>query len=219
MLGVDFAGRTANIPLPLKSSVTHAGQDFRTRRPRTQPQERRCRHAAQQPGGDHRAVGLRQIVARLRHHLCRGPAPLCRIAVGLCAPVPGADAEARRGLDRGPVAGHFHRAEDHLEESALHRRHGDGDLRLSAPAVRPGRRALFAGHRPADREPDSLADGRSYYGPAGGHAALHPGARGARPQRRVPQGTAGLPEARLPAGEGGRHASTRSTPSPLSTRS
>ena len=37
-------------------------------------------------------------------------------------------------FDRGPVAGHLDRAEDHLQEPALHRRHGDGDLRLSAPA-------------------------------------------------------------------------------------
>ena len=47
-------------------------------------------------GGHHRAVGLGQILARLRHHLCRGPAPLCREPLGLCAPVPRADAEARR---------------------------------------------------------------------------------------------------------------------------
>jgi excinuclease ABC subunit A len=29
-------------------------------------------------GGDHRAVGLGQVLARLRHDLCRGAAPLCR---------------------------------------------------------------------------------------------------------------------------------------------
>ena len=62
----------------------------------------------------HRPVGLGQVLARLRHHLCRGPAALCRKPVGLCAPVPGADAEARRRSHRRPVAGHLHRAEDDL---------------------------------------------------------------------------------------------------------
>jgi excinuclease ABC subunit A len=40
---------------------------------------------------------------------------------------------------RRPVAGHLHRAEDDQPQPALHRRHGDRDLRLPAPAVRPRR--------------------------------------------------------------------------------
>ena len=36
------------------------------------------------------------------------------IAVGLCPPVPGTDAEAGRGPYRRPVARHLHRAEDHF---------------------------------------------------------------------------------------------------------
>jgi excinuclease ABC subunit A len=44
----------------------------------------------------------------------------------------------------GLSPGDFHRAEDHVEEPALHRRHGDRDLRLPAPAVRPRRHALFS---------------------------------------------------------------------------
>ncbi len=43
------------------------------------------------------------------------------------------------------------------QEPALHRRHRHRDLRLHAPAVGARRRALFARHRPADREPDRLA--------------------------------------------------------------
>ena len=65
--------------------------------------------------GVHRPVRLGQILARLRHHLCRGPAPLRREPVGLCAAVPGDDAEAGRRPDRRPVARHLHRAEDHLD--------------------------------------------------------------------------------------------------------
>ncbi len=44
---------------------------------------------------DYRAVGSRQIEPRVRHHLCRGAAALCGVAVGLCAAVPRNDAEAR----------------------------------------------------------------------------------------------------------------------------
>ena len=122
-------------------------------------------------------------------------------------------------LDRGPVAGDLDRAEDHLEEPALDRRHGHRDLRLSAPAVRARRRALLAGHRPADREPDRQPDGRPHHGDAGGHAALPAGAGRARPQGRVPQG-AGRP-ARSAASSGSRSTarSTRSTRCRRSTRS
>ena len=49
---------------------------------------------------------------RLRHHLCRGAAPLRRVADRLCAPVPRDDAEARRRPYRRPLAGHLDRAED-----------------------------------------------------------------------------------------------------------
>ena len=64
---------------------------------------------------------LGQVLARLRHHLRRGPAPLRRVALGLRAPVPRADGEAGRRLDRGPVARHLHRAEDHLARTRARR--------------------------------------------------------------------------------------------------
>ena len=40
-----------------------------------------------------------------------------------------------------------------------HRRHGDRDLRLHAPALGACRHSLFARDRPADREPDHQPDG------------------------------------------------------------
>ena len=43
---------------------------------------------ARQARGDHRALGLGQVVARLRHDLRRGAAALRRVALGLRAPVP-----------------------------------------------------------------------------------------------------------------------------------
>ena len=63
-------------------------------------------------------------------------------------------------FDRGPVAGDLDRAEDDLAQPALDGRHGDRDLRLHAPAMGAGRGAVFAGDRPADRQPDRVADGR-----------------------------------------------------------
>ncbi len=61
------------------------------------------------------------------------------------------------------------------------------------------RRAVFAGDRPADREPDHLADGRPHPRDARRHAALSAGAGGARAQGRVPQGTRRVHEEGLPA--------------------
>ena len=107
-------------------------------------------------------------------------------------------------FDRGPVAGDLDRAEDDLAQPALDGRHGDRDLRLHAAALGAGRGAVFAGDRPADRQPDRLADGRPRAGDAGGHEALSAGPGRPPPQGRVPQGTRRLPEARVSAGQGRR---------------
>jgi excinuclease ABC subunit A len=45
--------------------------------------------------------GLGEVVSGLRHHLRRGAAALCRVALVLRAPVPRAHREARRGLIDG----------------------------------------------------------------------------------------------------------------------
>src|SRR5690606_12443326 len=50
-----------------------------------QPEEHRPRAAAREADRGHRAFGLRQVLARVRHHLRRRPAPLCGVAVGLRA--------------------------------------------------------------------------------------------------------------------------------------
>ena len=52
------------------------------------------RHPARRAHRRDRPVRLRQIVARVRHHLRRGPASLRREPFGLRAPVPGADGQA-----------------------------------------------------------------------------------------------------------------------------
>ena len=104
--------------------------------------------------------GLRQVEPRLRHDLRRGPAPLRRVAVGLRAPVPRPDGEARRRLDRGPLAGDLDRPEDDLAQPALDGRHGDRDLRLPAPALGADRQAALPQLRRADRRPVDRADHR-----------------------------------------------------------
>ena len=180
-------------------------RDNDPRRARAQSQECRPGNSARQARRVHRPVRLRQILARVRHHLCRGPAPLRRVALGLCAPVPRDDAEAGRRPDRRPVAGDLDRAEDHVEEPALHRRHRHRDLRLYAPVMGARRRALFARDGLADRKPDRVADGRPRAGAARRHAPLSAGAGRARPQGRVSQGTRRISQEGFSARQDRRH--------------
>ena len=79
------------------------------------------------------------------------------------APVPADDGEARRRLDRRPLAGDLDRPEDDVAQPALDRRHRHRDLRLPAPALRARRAAALPGLRPADRgaEPSSRSSTRS----------------------------------------------------------
>ena len=157
-------------------------------RARAQSQEYRSRDPARSPGCDHRALRLRQILARLRHDLRRGPAPLRRIALGLRAPVPRADGKARRRFDRRPLAGNLDRAEDHLAQSPLDRRHHHRNLRLPAPALRPRRPRLLLQLRPRNHAAERPANRRSNHGMA--RRLAHSRARANRPrsQGRVSQG-------------------------------
>ena len=122
-------------------------------------------------------------------------------------------------FDHRPVARDRDRAEDHLQEPALDGRHGHRDLRLPAPAVRPHRHPLLARDRPADREPDRLADGRPDHGAARGHAALPAEPDRARPQGRVPEGVGRAAAGGLPAGQDRRQAVRARRGARSSTRS
>ena len=135
--------------------------DHCPRRSGTQPQKHRRRNPPGQAGGLHRAVRLRQIVACLRHDLCRRAAPLCRIAFGLRAAVPRADGEAGHRPHRRALAGDLDRSEGHQPQSALDRRHRHRDLRLSAPALSRGsgiRTARIAAGRSASRPSQQMAE-------------------------------------------------------------
>ena len=120
---------------------------------------------------------LGQKLAGPGHDLCRGPAPLHRIAVGLCPAVPRPDAEAEGRARQRPVAGHQHRAEDHQQESALDGRHGDGGLRLPAHPLRPAGPTVLSGLRHPRRHADGRRDHRQDPVPAGGDQAVPDGAR------------------------------------------
>src|SRR5882762_9446031 len=86
------------------------GPDPHPRRAHAQSQEPERRFAEKPADRDHGAVGLRKILARLRHPLRGRTAPLRRVAFGLRAPVPATDGEARRRSDRGPLARDLDRA-------------------------------------------------------------------------------------------------------------
>ena len=189
---------------PYTGSCVPAGPDRRHGRPRAQPQGRHRRHAARRARGHHGPVRLGQVVARVRHDLRRGPAPLRRVAERLRPPVPGADGQAGRRLDRGPVARDLDRPEDDLAQPALDGRHRDGDLRLPAPAVGARRQAALLQLRPADRGAVGRADHRPDHEPGGRHAVHGPGPDRARPQGRVRQAVRGAARGGLHPRQGGR---------------
>ena len=141
--------------------------------------------------------GSGKSLARLRHALRRGPAPLRRVALRLRAPVPRPDREARRRVDRRALAGDRDRAEDRLRGTRA---------RPSAPPPRSTTtcaccsRASASPHCPTCGQPiasqsvEQMADARARA--RRGRARRGAGAGRARPQGRVPQGARGVPRAR-----------------------
>ena len=163
----------------------------------------RPRHPARQARRDHRPVRLGQELARVRHHLRRGPAPLRRVALGLRAPVPRPDAEARRRPHRGPVA--------RRSRSTRRRRRSNPRSTVgTVTEIYDYLRLLYArvgiphcpicgrGHRAAD----ARADRRPHPRAAGGHEVQRARAGREGPQGRVRQ-AARRPQA------GGLHARAR----------
>ena len=162
-----------------------------SRRSRAQPQEHHPRAPAQRADRLHRALGVGEELARVRHDLRGGAAPLRRVALLLRPAVPRPDGEARRRLHRGALAGDLDRPEVHLPQPPVDGRDHHRDLRLPPGAVRPDRTPALPQVRPADRPPDARADRRP------GHAAARgdpvPGARAGGPGaqgrvREAPEG-------------------------------
>ena len=95
----------------------------------------------------------------------------------------------------GLSPGHFHRPEDHQQKSAFDRRHGHGDLRLSASAVGARRRAALPEVRQGDPPPDGRPDRRSDRGAAAGDARADPGAGHPRTARASTRRCSTMPAA------------------------
>ena len=169
-------------------SKVHVVIHRHSRRAHPQPAQRRSGAATRSADRVHGPVGLGQILAGVRHDLCRGAASLRRVPVGLCAAIPVDDGKARSRAHRRPVAGDRDRAEIHFAQSALDRRHGHRNLRSPATAVRACRRSAVSrswrGAGGSDREPD----GGSGTALTRGHAAHADRADDRRTQRRAPAG-------------------------------
>ena len=138
-------------------------------------------------GGDG-CVGVRQIVAGVRHGVCGGTAAVRGIDVGVCAAVPGADGEAGCGRDRRHRSGGRDPAEEHEPESALDGGDVDRVLRLLAAAVRAGGADVLSDVRHAGSQGHGGRGGGAAARTAGGialvcdlpvrRARLHAGAAG-----------------------------------------
>ena len=98
-------------------------------------QARRRRDPARQARRGHRRLRLRQVDARVRRALRRGPAPLPRLPLDLRPPVHPAAGAARGGPARGRAADRRPRAEALARDAALDRRHVVGGLPPPATAV------------------------------------------------------------------------------------
>ena len=163
------------------------------RRAPASPEKPHGRHPEGKTHGHHRTVGFGKILARVRHALRRGPAPICGVAFRVCPPVPRAVGKAGCRFHRGTQSRHCHRATRRRPFPKIHRRLRHGDLRL--PPHPLGRRRCPARSRNGEsHDPHgALGNHRRTLRPTRRLQAHHPrrrprrGNRGARaPARRSP---------------------------------
>jgi len=147
----------------------------------------------------HRPVGFRQVLARLRHHLCRGQ----RRYVESLSAYARQFLEMMQKPDVDQIDGLSPAISIEQKTTSKNPRSTVGTVteiydyaRLLWARIW---RALFAGDRTSDRKPDRVANGRSRAGAAGWHAHLRAGAGGARPQGRIQEGTRRVSQEGLPA--------------------
>ena len=100
--------------------------------------------AAQRAHRRHGRVGLGQVLAGVRHAVCRRPAPLRRDLLALRAAVPRPHGQAAGRLDQRDPAGDRHRPDQPGAHLALDRRHDDRAQRSPEAAVRARRAAVTA---------------------------------------------------------------------------
>ena len=126
-----------------------AGAHPHPRCPAEQPEGAGPGHPHWPAGGGHRRLGQRQVLAGLRHPLCRGPASLRRDLLGLRPPVPRPDGPSPGRQHRRRATGHRHRSDQPGAHLALHGRHDDRAERPSEAADGPCRHPVLPAVRPA----------------------------------------------------------------------
>jgi len=110
--------------------------------------------------------------------------------VGLCAPIPGADAGSRTSISIEGLSPAISIEQKTTSRNPRRRSHGHRDLRLYAPAVRAGGRALFAGTGlPIESQTVTQMVDRIMSLPR--HAPAAACAHRSRPQGRIQKGAAG----------------------------
>ena len=122
----------------------------RPRCPPEQPQGRRFGSAARRAARGHRGERVREVLARVRHRVQRGAAPLRRDVLLLRPPVPRPDGQApvrRVRRHRRHPALHRHRPDEPGADLALDGRHHDRAQRSPEAAVRASRGAALPGLR------------------------------------------------------------------------
>ena len=164
VVGLRWAYFTRSVPSRQwgRSSQYGPDENRHSGRAPAQPEKHQPGNSAQHADRDHRAFRLRQILARVRHDLRRGPAPLRRIALRLRAAIPRSDGAAGSGFHRRPLPFDRHRAENHHAFAALDGRHHHRNLRLPARGVQLDRHAALPELRQADlaavHRPDRALD-------------------------------------------------------------
>ena len=164
----------------------------RARRAPAQPEKYQPGDPAQLTDSHHRAVRFGQIFARFRHHLCRRPAPLRRIALRLRPAISRSDGTPRSGLNRRPFPLHRHRAKNHDALPALHGWHHHRNLRLPPRGLRlrSARRIAPIAASPSPASPPNKLSKPSCMANLQARRPHHdPRADRPRPQRRLSQGT------------------------------
>ena len=101
-----------------------------------QSQESESRDSAARARGGHGRVGLGQVLAGVRHAVCRRPAALRRNLLAVRAAVPRSHGQAGGRSHRRHSARHRHRPDESGAHLALHRRHDDRAQRSPEAAVR-----------------------------------------------------------------------------------
>ena len=198
------------------------GTDAQTQAPshpgrtRPHPQSEGDRLPGAAPRGDRgdRPFGSGQVVARLRHHLRRGAAPVRRVDVHLRAAVPRPDGAAAGGRHPQHPAGGGARGQERRPQRPLDGGHDHRDARRDAPPLHPpGRGGVRQRPRPgAQLQPRGGGGGPRR---RRGRRLLHPGRApaaaeeggGRRPRRADPPGLPAPPRTR--GGRGGAHGARR----------